>query len=76
MGTGFVFAAAKDVRVRRVSEGACWKLEFAPLGVGLLLKGLIAAVFLVVTGLAWEARTWRRIRPFRGALIVLLIAAP
>lgn len=56
----------------------------AAIGTGLLLKGLVAAVFPAGAGLAYLAITrqlfdrqvWRRIRPFRGALIVLLIAAP
>ena len=53
----------------------------AGIGVGLLLKALIAAVFplaalviyLSVTG---EWRQWRRLKPFSGLAIVLLIAAP
>ena len=53
----------------------------AGIGVGLLLKALIAAVFplaalviyLAVTG---EWRQWRRLKPFSGLAIVLLIAAP
>jgi hypothetical protein len=56
----------------------------ASIGVGLLLKSLIALVFPVGAGLVYLfltkqlflARTWRRLRPFSGALIVLLIAAP
>ena len=54
------------------------------IGVGLLLKGLIAAVFpiaggvvyLLASGQVFSGRTWRRIRPFSGALIILVIAAP
>jgi 4-amino-4-deoxy-L-arabinose transferase-like glycosyltransferase len=56
----------------------------ASLGVGLLLKGLIAVVFpcsaafvyLVVTRQLFARRTWRRLHPLRGALIALAIAAP
>jgi 4-amino-4-deoxy-L-arabinose transferase-like glycosyltransferase len=56
----------------------------ASLGVGLLLKSLIGLVFPVGTGLVYlfftkqlfVARTWRRLRPASGVLIVLLIAAP
>ena len=56
----------------------------ASIGAGLLLKGLIAAVFpiggglvyLAVTGQLLRRRTWQRLRPFQGTLIVLLIAAP
>ena len=54
------------------------------LGVGLLLKSLIAmvfpigaaAVYLLCTRQFFSARTWRRLRPFSGLVIILLIAAP
>jgi 4-amino-4-deoxy-L-arabinose transferase-like glycosyltransferase len=54
------------------------------LGVGLLLKSLIGVVFPVGAGILYLffARqlfswwTWKRIRPFSGTLIALLIAAP
>jgi len=56
----------------------------ACLGIGLLLKSLIGIVFpigaaiiyLVYTGQLFSGRTWRRLRPFSGLLIILLIAAP
>jgi len=56
----------------------------ACLGIGLLLKSLIGIVFpigaaiiyLVSTGQLFSGRTWRRLRPFSGLLIILLIAAP
>jgi len=56
----------------------------ASLGTGLLLKSLIGVVFpaaaaliyLAVTRQLLSGRTWKRIRPFSGALTVLLIAAP
>ncbi len=56
----------------------------ASIGTGLLLKGLIAAVFPVCGGLLYllltrqllARRTWERLRPFSGALIILSIAAP
>jgi 4-amino-4-deoxy-L-arabinose transferase-like glycosyltransferase len=56
----------------------------ASIGAGLLLKGLIAAVFpigaaavyLAVTRQLFQRRTWRRLRVFSGALIALAIAAP
>ena len=56
----------------------------ASLGVGLLLKSLIAVVFpvgagvvyLVLVGRAFDRQTWRRLRPFSGTLIVIAIAAP
>ena len=56
----------------------------ASLGVGLLLKSLIAVVFPIGAGLIYlllthqllSLRTWKRLRPFSGFWIVLLIAAP
>ncbi|HZD30306.1 MAG TPA: glycosyltransferase family 39 protein [Candidatus Angelobacter sp.] len=56
----------------------------ASLGVGLLWKSLIGAVFPVAAGLIYlgitrqllVARTWKRLRPFSGTLIILLIAVP
>src|SRR6202044_3790290 len=56
----------------------------ASLGTGLLLKSLVAVVFPLATGLSFLlvtrqlflARTWKRLHPFSGLAIVLLIAAP
>jgi 4-amino-4-deoxy-L-arabinose transferase-like glycosyltransferase len=56
----------------------------ASLGVGLLLKGLVAVVlpagasfvYLLATRQLFAARTWRRLRPLSGLLILLAIAAP
>jgi hypothetical protein len=56
----------------------------ASMATGLLLKGLIAAVFpagagllyLFLTSQLFRRRTWERLRPFSGAVIILLIAAP
>jgi 4-amino-4-deoxy-L-arabinose transferase-like glycosyltransferase len=56
----------------------------ASLGIGLLLKSLIAIVFPIgaaVVYLLWtrqffSRRTWHRLRPFSGLAILLLIAAP
>src|SRR5579871_2258789 len=56
----------------------------AAIGTGLLLKGLIAAVFPVASGLLYLAltrqllirKTWQRLRPFSGILVFLAIAAP
>jgi 4-amino-4-deoxy-L-arabinose transferase-like glycosyltransferase len=62
-----------------------WSVAMAAsIGVGLLLKGLIAAVFPVAAALLFLAftrqlllrETWRRLHPFRGLLIVLAMAAP
>ncbi len=54
------------------------------LGLGLLLKSLIGVVFPVaaavlylgITGQLFSCRTWRRLHPISGSLLVLLIAAP
>ena len=59
-------------------------LLYASLGLGLLLKSLIGVLFplaagviyLSITGQLFSAVTWRRLRPFSGVLIVLLIAVP
>jgi 4-amino-4-deoxy-L-arabinose transferase-like glycosyltransferase len=56
----------------------------ASLGVGLLLKSMISVAIPVGGGLAYliatrqlfERRTWRRLRPWDGVLIILVIAAP
>jgi 4-amino-4-deoxy-L-arabinose transferase-like glycosyltransferase len=62
-----------------------WTFLFAAsLGVGLLLKSLIAVVFPLAAGVIYLALTrqllsaaaWKRLRPFSGTVIVLLIAAP
>jgi 4-amino-4-deoxy-L-arabinose transferase-like glycosyltransferase len=54
------------------------------IGTGLLLKGLIAAVFpvaaaglyLLITRQLWSRRAWSRLRPFESIAIIFLIAAP
>jgi hypothetical protein len=56
-------------------------LAAAGIGVGLLLKALIAAVFplaalVIYLGITGEWRHWKRLKPFSGLAIVLLIAAP
>jgi len=56
----------------------------ASLGLGLLLKSLIGIVFPIATGVVYlfatrqlfSARTWKRLHPFSGALVVIAIAAP
>lgn len=56
----------------------------ASLGTGLLLKSLIGIVFPVAAGLIYlfvskqlfSRRTWERLHPIRGTLIILLIAVP
>lgn len=62
-----------------------WAFLFAAsLGVGLLLKSLIAVVFpagaaiifLFLTHQFFKAKTWKRLHVFTGLLVVILIAAP
>jgi hypothetical protein len=56
----------------------------AAIGTGLILKGLIAAVFpiaaaiifLAITGQLFLRATWQRLHVFRGIVIALAIAAP
>lgn len=56
----------------------------ASMAAGVLLKGLIGVVipagagfvYLLLTRQLLSRRTWRRLRPFSGALTFLLIAAP
>jgi len=58
-------------------------LMWAAMGTGLLLKGLIAAIFPAAISLIYLAltkqlslKTWRRLKPFWGTLLFLAIAAP
>ena len=56
----------------------------ASIGAGLLLKSLIAVVFpggaalvyLLLAGQLFIRRTWQRLHPWSGLLVILLIAAP
>src|SRR5271167_1334532 len=56
----------------------------ASLGTGLLIKSLVGVLFPLAGGIVYllftrqlfSARTWKRLRPFSGTLIALLIAAP
>ncbi len=56
----------------------------ASLGTGLLIKSLVGVLFPLAAGVIYLlltrqffcARTWKRLHPFSGTLIVLLIAAP
>jgi len=75
--------------LRALEEGEAqarrWALVmWGAVGTGLLLKGLIAAVFpaaasLLYLGLTrqlFERKTWVRLRPVAGMLLLLAIAAP
>jgi 4-amino-4-deoxy-L-arabinose transferase-like glycosyltransferase len=59
-------------------------LMWASMGAGLLLKGLIALVFPIGAAAAFllvrrellNRTTWKRLHPFTGAALLILIAAP
>ena len=66
-------------------HGRRWAIVLAAnLGVSLLLKSLIGVVFpvgaaivyLAVTRRLFDLKTWKRLHPFSGLAIALLIAAP
>ena len=56
----------------------------ASLGTGLLLKSLIGVVFPIAAGVIYlfltkqlfQRQTWKRLHPFSGLVVILLIAAP
>jgi 4-amino-4-deoxy-L-arabinose transferase-like glycosyltransferase len=76
------FLRALDERERHPRRWAY--LLAACLGIGLLLKSLIGALFPVASGVIYllltrqffVRRTWQRLHPFTGALIGLAVAAP
>lgn len=62
-----------------------WAVTMAvAMGTGLLLKSLVGMLFPVATGLIYlavtgrlfDVKTWRRLQPFSGLLIILAVAAP
>jgi len=78
----WAFLRALEPEERR--PGVWSAVMAAAIGTGLLLKGLIAAVFPIAAMLLflgftgeWKSReTWRRLHVFRGILLGLAIAAP
>jgi 4-amino-4-deoxy-L-arabinose transferase-like glycosyltransferase len=78
----WAFLRALDEAERRPRLWAF--LMAASLGLGLLAKSLIglvfpvaiAAVYLLASKQMFLVRTWKRLHPFTGVLIVILIAAP
>jgi hypothetical protein len=81
-GAMWSFLRALDEEERRP---CLWAYLFAAsIGIGLLLKSLIGAVFPIGAGLIYlfltkqlfAARVWKRLRPFSGLAVVLAIAAP
>jgi hypothetical protein len=67
------------------SHPRLWALLLAAsLGTGLLLKSMVAVVFPIAGGLIYlfvthqlfSVKAWKRLHPFSGALVILLIAAP
>ena len=85
----FTIALALWAFLRALDEGEkrprLWAAILATsLGAGLLLKSLVgivfpvaaAAIYLFLSNQLFSRKTWRRLRPVSGSLIVLLIAAP
>jgi len=81
------FAMWSFLRALEDDEGhpGWWAMAmWAAMGTGLLLKGLIAALFPVAAGLLYLAltrqllvrRTWQRLHPFTGIVVFLAVAAP
>jgi 4-amino-4-deoxy-L-arabinose transferase-like glycosyltransferase len=77
---GFLRAIDEEERHPRL-----WAFLIAvSLGIGLLLKSLIAVVFpvgaaivyLLITRQLFSREVWKRLHPFSGALVIILIAAP
>ena len=73
------------LRAREDEPGWKWPLSFwVSMGVGFLLKGLIAMVFPLAAAITYLAATrqlldreaWRRVRPVAGPLIAAAIALP
>ena len=66
--------------LRALEEDERWSyLMWASIGAGLLLKGLIAALFPLAAGglyLFFAKADWRRLRPVPGIALLLAIAAP
>jgi hypothetical protein len=77
---GFLRAIDRDEK----RPGLWSAVSAASIGAGLLLKGLIAAVFPLGIALAYlafsrklfDGDTWRRLHVARGALLALVVAAP
>jgi len=78
----WAFLRALDDKERHPFYWAC--ILAASLGVGLLLKSLIAvaipvaagSIYLLVTHQFFSMRTWKQLHPISGFVIVMLIAAP
>ena len=76
------FLRALDPEEQR--QGLWASIMAAAIGAGLLLKGLIAAVFpiagallfLAFTGELWSRDAWRKLHVARGLVIALAVAAP
>ena len=80
-----LLAAALYCFLRTIEPGPTAKIYpytmWTALALAVLSKGLVALVFLFGTGILYlaltgDARNWRRLKPFTGALLFLAIAAP
>ena len=82
--TAALWAMLRALEEDEPRPGFWARLFAAAMAVAVLLKGLIGVVipagvallYLACTGQLLKRRTWRRLRPFSGTLIFLLIAAP
>jgi 4-amino-4-deoxy-L-arabinose transferase-like glycosyltransferase len=79
-----LWAFLRSLDPEEAQPGLWSAIMAASIGTGLLLKGLIAALFPVAAAVLflgftgeWKSRaTWQRLHVFRGILIVIAIAAP
>ena len=79
-----LWSLLRAVEENEAHPGRWAMLMWACMGTGLLLKGLIAAVFPVAAGLLYLGltrqlflrKTWKHLHPFTGMLVFLAIAAP
>jgi 4-amino-4-deoxy-L-arabinose transferase-like glycosyltransferase len=78
---GGALAAAVEKSAVRLSPATHAYLMWAALALAVLTKGLVALVFFFGAGIVYLALTgdykqWRQLKPFSGALLFLVIAAP
>jgi 4-amino-4-deoxy-L-arabinose transferase-like glycosyltransferase len=76
-----LYAALRALDAENMQPGRYAYAMWAALGLAVLTKGLVAIVFLLGALVFYFAITrewplWRRLRPFSGGLLFVLIAAP
>ena len=80
-GGGALAAAAEKSASRLLPPTAHAYIMWTALALAVLTKGLVALVFFFGTAIAYliltgEYKQWRNLKPFTGAILFLLIAAP